>query len=406
MAELKYWVWLSRRKGIGAGTMNELIRHFGSPENIYFADEKEYLRVLQKPAVSLCDKSLDEARGIIDECADKNIRIMALSDAQYPMRLRNIFDPPVVLYVSGKLPNIDDEIAIAMVGTRSFTPYGVVTAERMGYEIAKEGGLIVTGLAAGIDSAAAKGALRAGGKVIGVLGCGTDVIYPKNNKALFEDVKAVGALISEYPPRTSPDGRHFPVRNRIISGISLGVLVIEAPEKSGALITASKALEQGRDVFAVPGNVDSPACKGSNGLLKDGALVAVNGHDVIEEYRYIYPHKFTKAEELCELDDEEKAKLIEKEREKSKEKPKEKKKVFDKEKIEDYIDNVVQPDELTAEELQIVKVISEKSMHIDDIIAKCGLPAAEVLSALTMLELSGAVTQEAGKRFTSHVNIK
>jgi DNA processing protein len=231
-------------------------------------------------------------------------------------------------------------------------------------------------------------------------------VYPKENKALYSDVSHVGALISEYPPQTRPLGSNFPERNRIMSGISLGVVVVEAPEKSGALITASRALEQGRDVFAVPGNVDAPSCKGSNALLREGAIAVMSGDDVMAEYKDIYPYKFNPDAEKVPISDDRAADLIAREQEHSKNRQKETKKIIDNEKTEDYIDLLVSADDLSPEELTVAKVITEKSMHVDDIIEKCGLPASEVLSVLTLLEINGAVTQESGKRFTSHVKYK
>lgn len=178
-----------------------------------------------------------------------------------------------------------------MVGTRDCTPYGVSCAEKLGHGLAAGGAVVVSGLARGIDSAALRGALRAGGTVAAVLGNGTDVIYPPENQYLYEDVAAAGALVSEYPPGTPPDGRHFPVRNRILSGLSLAALVVEAPERSGALITAGTALEQGRDVFAVPGPIDAPASVGCNRLIRDGAGLASDAWDILREYEARFPDK-------------------------------------------------------------------------------------------------------------------
>jgi DNA processing protein len=214
---------------------------------------------------------------------------MTLHDGDYPARLTNIPDPPLVLYIRGRLPALDEEAAVAVVGTRSCTPYGLKAAERIGYELARHGCLVVSGLARGIDSAAAKGTLRAGGRVVGVVGSGLDIVYPPENKKLFDDVAAVGAIVSEYPPGSPAAPRHIPQRNTVMSGLSVGVTVIEAPEKSGALITATHALEQGRDVFAIPGNVDSPACKGSNNLLREGAVLVTTGREIAEEYAALFP---------------------------------------------------------------------------------------------------------------------
>lgn len=416
MSELKYWVWLATRKGIGPLTLGDLLRHFGSPEDVFFARSEHYRAVLSHPVESLEDKNLSESRRIIDECREKHIHILTLGDAQYPERLRNIADAPLVVYCKGHLPAIDDEAAVAVVGTRSCTPYGIKTAERISYEITRAGGVIVTGLAHGIDSAAARGALRAGGCVVGVLGCGIDIVYPPSNAVLFEDVATIGALVSEYPPGTKPSRQSFPARNRIISGLSVGVVVVEAPRGSGALITAGQALEQGRDVFAVPGNIDAASCVGSNALLREGAYAVTSGWDVIDEYRHLFPHRLGRAETLVPLDGDMEEKLVKGEMEhvseakqpkKPAEKPqKEREKWIDKENNEDYSVLSVSAGELSDDELTVARAMTEKSLHVDDIIERSGLGTGEVLSALTMLEIEGYVTQETGKRFTLNIVIE
>ncbi|MGM9522125.1 MAG: DNA-processing protein DprA [Oscillospiraceae bacterium] len=403
MSELRYWIWFSSLRGIGARSTFELLEHFGSPEAVYFAREQEYAAVIKGDISPLLNKSMTASRRIIAECDDKNINILTIADGGYPTRLKNIFDPPLVLYVKGRLPAVDEEAAVAIVGTRSCTPYGIVTAERIGYEVAYSGGLVVSGLARGIDSAAVRGALRAGGKVIGVLGCGIDIVYPASNRQLFDDVSQTGAIISEYPPGTPPEKHNFPARNRILSGISVGVAVVEAPERSGALITASLALEQGRDVFAVPGNVDSVSCRGSNGLLREGAMAALSGWDITEMYEAVFPEKLSGRRKVRpqKIEASEAEKLVEKELKEAVNRQKATKKVFDNTDSESYIDIIVNPDELTDEEKAILSVL-DTCMHVDEIIEKTGLEASKVLSALTMLEINGAVSQEAGKRFVPH----
>jgi DNA processing protein len=266
MASLKYWVWLAGLSGVRPGTRLALLDHFGTPEDLYFADEGEVLLtagITREEAAALRERDLTGAERTLEACTRLGIRILTLQDADYPGRLSNIFDPPCLLYVRGTLPAVDEEAAVAVVGTRAATPYGLACAEKLGYGLAAGGALLVTGLARGIDSAAARGALRAGGRVLGVLGGGVDVIYPQENRYLFEDVAASGALLSEYAPGTEPAGSHFPVRNRILSGLSLATVVAEAPEKSGALITAGTALEQGRDVLPSPDPSTRPSPGGA-----------------------------------------------------------------------------------------------------------------------------------------------
>lgn len=241
MAALKYWVWLTTLPGLTDHSKLLLLQHFSSPEDIYYADEEALWQVegLKKEQAALLNsKSLTAADRILSDCARKDIFLVTMADAMYPDRLRNIYQPPLLLYGKGAMPLFDEEAAVAVVGTRSCTPYGVHCAEKLGYELTQQGAMVVSGMAKGIDGAAMRGALRFGGFTCGVLGGGVDVVYPAENRRLYEDIAATGVLLSEYPPGMEPKGSHFPVRNRIISGLSLGVLVVEAPERSGALITA------------------------------------------------------------------------------------------------------------------------------------------------------------------------
>ena len=219
MSGLKYWIWLAELPGLRSQTRLALLEHFGDPENIYCADAGEILLVenmTREQAAVLENKSLSNAEKILGECRRLRLRVLTLQDADYPDRLRNIYDPPCVLYVRGHMPAMDEEVAVAVVGTRDATPYGVQCADKIAGQLAAGGAVVVSGLARGIDSVAIRGALRSGGVTVGVLGCGVDVIYPPENRYLYEDVAAACALISEYPPGTEAKGTHFPVRNRII----------------------------------------------------------------------------------------------------------------------------------------------------------------------------------------------
>ena len=291
---LKFWIWLSELRGLQNQIRLALLRRFGSPEEVYYADRERILLtdgMTPEQAARLDDHDLAGAQRILGRCQELGISLLTMQDAAYPRRLLNIYDPPCLLYVRGRLPAFDEEAAVAVVGTRSCTPYGVACAEKLGYGIARCGGLVVSGLAAGIDSAALRGALRADGRAAAVLGNGLDVVYPRENQYLYEDVASAGCLISEYPPGTRPVGSHFPYRNRILSGLSVAALVVEAPERSGALITAAAALEQGRDVFAVPGPIDAPASVGCNQLIRDGAGLVSDAWDILREYEGRFPEK-------------------------------------------------------------------------------------------------------------------
>lgn len=299
MSQLKYWVWLNTRQGVGPVETFRLLERFGTPEAVYFADREEYERaeVRAKRLESLEDKNLDGADKVLGDCEHMGIRVLTWQDAEYPDRLRQIDAPPALLYVKGRLPVVDASLTVGMVGTRSSTPYGEELAGRFSMELSRRGAVIVSGMAQGIDTAALKGALMAGGRPISVLGGGIDVIYPRSNKWLYADVAAAGALVSEYPPGTEPMGMHFPVRNRIISGLSMGVVVVEAGDPSGAIITAREALDQNREVFAVPGPVGAPESVGTNRLIQKGeAKLITCTADVLAEYELMFPLK--QAEDL------------------------------------------------------------------------------------------------------------
>lgn len=400
MASLKYWVWLAGRPGIGALTLNKLLEWFGTPEQVYFADAKAYVELPGLHAnerEALADKNLLGAKKTLYDCEEYGYRIVTLTDGDYPSRLRNIPDPPVVFYVRGHLPVIDEEAAVAVVGTRSCTPYGIKAAERMGYELSRHGCLVISGLAKGIDTAAVRGALRAGGRVVGVVGSGLDIVYPPENKQLFDDVASLGAIVSEYPPGTSVAGEHFPQRNRIMSGLSVGVAVVEAPLRSGALITASHALEQGRDVYAVPGNVDSPACEGTNRLLREGAVLVTAGREIAMEYAALFPDKIRPDQKKVPLDQHQTEKLVRSVTVKKRRiAPK---KEIDNNNTVEYIDLVKLKECLGENEFRVISSIGARTKHIDEIIEETGLGAGAVLSALTMLELDGYVEQSKGKYF-------
>ena len=293
MSALKYWLWLTSLPGLGNQLRLALLQHFGSPEDVYFADEGRYLLAGadREQAARLADKRLTEADRILGLCDRLRIRIVTLQDADYPDRLRNIFDPPCLLYARGRMPRFDEELAVAMVGTRTCTPYGIRAAEELGYGLAKGGALVVSGLARGIDTASIRGALRAGGVTAAVLGGGVDVVYPRENRNFFEDVAAAGVLLSEYPPGTEPKPGHFPIRNRILSGLCAAALVVEAPERSGALITANLALEQSRDVYAVPGPIFARDSVGCNRLIRDGAGLVEEPWDLLRDYVERFPGK-------------------------------------------------------------------------------------------------------------------
>ena len=411
---LIHWIWLSHRPGFGPRTKAKLLEHFRDPEAVYYADGEALgqLELSAEARAALLDKNLESSGKILEECEKKRLNILTIQDAAYPSRLKNIPDPPLVLYYKGQLPDFDSEPVIGVVGTRKASAYGLTVAKRMGYQIGKCGGLVVSGMAYGIDGLAMSGALTAGAKTVGVLGCGADIVYPQSNRSLFRDVERYGCILSEFAPGQPAAKWTFPMRNRIISGLSCGVLVVEAPEKSGALITARLALEQGRDVFAVPGNIDMPTCAGSNELLRDGAIMVSSGWDVLSEYESLFPDKIHREDapsrqraypqELARQEGEttpprvaqtpripEETNHLKKNLEK---------KSIDKEPVQAYSDVNVNLSRLSGDEKTIVSCLQNGQRLVDDVIAETGMTTGKLLAVLTMLELKGVIRRLPGKQ--------
>ena len=388
---LKYWVWLSELKGLRNQTRLALLRRFGDPESIFYADADELLLTdgVERSQLKLLENhDLAPADRILADCQRLGIRLLTLSDAAYPGRLKNIYDPPALLYCKGRLPLLDDLLCVAVVGTRDCTPYGVACAEKLGFGLASGGAAVVSGLAKGIDAAAIRGALRAGGVTVGVVGNGLDVYYPHESRYLYEDVASAGVLLSEYPPGTEPASGHFPVRNRIISGLSLAALVVEAPEKSGALITAATALEQGRDVFAVPGPIDAPASVGCNCLIRDGAGLVSDASDILREYEGRFVLNLKESREQPET-------LGYQARMAPEPKP-----------VAPTLSLRHSDAELTDDQIAVLKALSDtEPMQVDDLTELVEIPTRRVLSALTVLEIDQYVAQHPGKRYTRTVTV-
>lgn len=411
---LIHWIWLSHRPGFGPRTKVKLLEHFRDPEAVYYADEEALgqLGLSAEAIAALLDKNLESSGKILEDCEKKRLNILTIQDAAYPSRLKNIPDPPPVLYYKGQLPDFDSEPVIGVVGTRKASAYGLTVAKRMGYQIGKCGGLVVSGMAYGIDGLAMSGALTAGAKTVGVLGCGADIVYPQSNRSLFRDVERYGCILSEFAPGQPAAKWTFPMRNRIISGLSCGVLVVEAPEKSGALITARLALEQGRDVFAVPGNIDMPTCIGSNELLRDGAIMVSSGWDVLSEYESLFPDKIHREDapsrqraypqELARQEGETTPPRVAQTPRTPEEtnhlKKNLEKKSIDKEPVQAYSDVNVNLSRLSGDEKTIVLCLKNGQRLVDDVIAETGMTTGKLLAVLTMLELKGVIKRLPGKQ--------
>lgn len=403
---LIHWLWLATRKGISDRRKLAILRCFQDPEDVFHTKDYQNLEELSAEELeALQDKSLTEAKNILAQCTDKDIHLLTLHDKEYPTRLKNITDPPLVLYYKGSLPDFDAAPVIGVVGTRQASAYGCMVARRMGYQIGKSGGLLVSGCARGIDSRAMEGALEADGVAVGILGCGVDVVYPAGNGWLYAELERRGCLISEFPPETPPNRWNFPKRNRVISGLSCGVLVVEAPERSGALITARQAAEQGRDVFVVPGNIDVPSCAGSNALLRDGAIMATTGWDILSEYQSLFPNKLHQKNDVpAELETEKVPPMVAQEPQLPKMrtpiKRKKEKIIIDNNEQSAYIDVEKSLPSLSDEEQAIVEHLKQGPQLTDNILAVCGLPAGRALAVLTMLQVKGVVERLPGNRLT------
>lgn len=389
-----YWVWLTIKQVMSPTKITCLRERFETIKDIY--NEYEYNGIENigtKEIKELRNKDLTEAKRVIEQTKRVGAKILTYEDINFPDMLRNIIDPPYVLYIKGELMSWDRLLTIGVVGTRKCSPYGRLVTSRLSRDMTRLGITVVSGMARGLDAEAAWAALKAGGKTIAVLGSGIDVIYPRENEKLFYEICEHGAVITEYPPGSGPLPNHFPERNRIIAGLSKGVLVTEAPAKSGALITANYALNSGRDVFAVPGNIFDAQYAGSNSLIQHCAKLVMSAHDVIEEYPY--------AEKLLK---QPKIKVVIK--------TQNIKNNFDENtNYSDVIHNTPIQNEqnitidskryafLKPEEKEIIELLIEKNMHIDELARQLGKSAGEINTALTLLEIKRLIKKLPGNNY-------
>ena len=287
-----YWIWLSLSCSYGTATFPRLIEKFGSAKTVYDADIKDIIKCIDPRSsdrTRLSNKSLDRAYEIFEFCNSKKVGILTYDDERYPGNLKKIPSPPVVLYYRGILPDFNSGFYISMVGTRAISDYGRKNAFKISYDLASSGATIVSGMAMGIDGISHAAALEAGKNTIAVLGSGIDVCYPSQHLTLARSIVKNGCIITEFPPHTPPARNNFPIRNRIISGLSELTIVIEGKEKSGARITAAHALEQGRALYALPGNIESSNSELTNLLLKNGAKIITTADDIVRDYQDKYP---------------------------------------------------------------------------------------------------------------------
>ena len=406
MVELKYWLWLTTRKGLGPAGALAVLDHFSTPERAYYAEGEDYEPLPLTPFArqSLLDKSMDEPNKILGDCDRIGLRIMTFQDADYPQRLRQIAVPPAVLYIKGKVFRFDEEPAIAVVGMRKCSLRGREWAERFGMELASSGALVVSGMAEGVDCHAVRGALKAGKPVVSVLAGGVNVVFPYENRYLYDDVAAAGALISEYPPGTPHKGDHFPLRNRILSGLCLGVLAMECEPQGGTMLTVNHALEQGREVYAIPIGLDEKRARGTNRLIHDGkAKLVESARDILEDYVDLFPVKLAAVAPLSPAVVE--ARLsADKPRSERPSAPQAEKKA-DTPKRE-LVPRAQQKSRFTDDELAILTAAAESALTADELVEKTQIPAKRVLSALTMLQVQGAVEERPGRRFVASVELE
>jgi len=292
-----YYIWLSSALKPGSRAAKNLLEHFGDIEKVFSAQKEdlEGLGLSYSEEAAICNKDLTRAKKYYEYCTAGKIGILCYSDGEYPERLRLIPNPPPLLYYKGRLKMLDDYPCITMVGTRSCSERGFRLAYETAFDAASKGAVIINGLALGIDGACIAGCLDANGYAVGVLGCGIDRVYPEGNSDLFSRLSASGLILSEFAPFTPPTGTNFPVRNRVISALSLAAVIFEADEKSGAMITAKHALEQGKRIFAVPGKPYDKSYSGPLELIKDGATVFTEADDVLTEYSMNFPHRINLA---------------------------------------------------------------------------------------------------------------
>jgi len=380
--ELSYWLALRSVSGIGNLGFKSLLEFFKSPYHVFQASYSELVTVPGiGPKTAAAIKAFQNWQNIekeLNQLKQWNIHLITCQDERYPAILKNIYDYPPILYVKGLLK--DDDLNIALVGSRMASTYGVYTTERLARELALKGMTVVSGMARGIDSAAHRGAIAGRGRTIAVLGCGLDIIYPPENKNLYDKIAANGAVVSEFSLGTPPNAPNFPMRNRVISGLSLGVVVVEANERSGSLITARIALEQGREVFAVPSNIDSHGSRGSHRLIKEGAKLIETVDDILEELLPQLDQKGWGAFPDGQGKNLEPAQKDLRDRKTS---------LPDTSPMGSFGEN----------ERTIFNILTDKPADIDSIIEKSGLTVNETMNCLLKLELYDAILQLPGKLY-------
>lgn len=395
MDNLKLWVWLTTKKYIDPQKITALLSHFGNIEKIYEADLYENIEGLGiREKRQLLNKSLSHAEKIIEKVKVLGARIVTIDDDAYPEPLKEIEPPPYVLYMKGIDIDFKNGLAIGVIGTREYTDYGRVATESLSYELASAGVIIVSGMARGIDAIAAVTALKAGGKTVAVLGCGIDVVYPPENEELMRAIENNGLVITEYPPSCPPYGHNFPKRNRIISGLSKGLLVIEAGKRSGTFSTVQYAKNYGREIFAVPGGIFREGSRGTNDMIKSGAILVTSTDDIFDRFPF-ESSKLTRANNksvIVRILDKRKAKKIIKKKAKALVEP-------------TVLVSIDDPrfQGLSDKERVVIGVLLKRTMHIDELTRETNMNIRELNSILPVLEMMGYINKIEGNKY--RVNI-
>jgi DNA processing protein len=359
MEEKSFWVGLRLIKTLNNPNLIRLVSHFGSAEGVWKASQAEIASALDSEILAdqvTALRQLIQLPQAMEQLRQRGIGVVTLADESYPVLLGHIYNPPPVLFYLGDMDRLTSW-PVAVVGTRTPTPYGKKVALWLGEELARHQVTVISGMARGIDSLAHRGALNSGGVTAAVLGCGLDIVYPRENSQLMTEISGSGVVISEFPLGTPPEARNFPARNRIISGLALGTVVVEAAEKSGALITANVALEQGRDVMAVPGQITAPYSRGPNNLIKQGAAVVLGAGDIMAELGMgvlFTPHSNDSSGHL----------------------------------------------KMNEDEVLLSRLIEYEPVSVEMLVQKTGLPAGQVLTALMFLEMKGLIKQMPGRLYT------
>ncbi len=393
------WIWLTLATSIGTYTPHRLLQHFSTVEAVFDADEEAYAKVdgLRKSSIPrLLDKSLRRAEGIVAYCEENDVRIITCEDYAYPKRLKTLLTYPLVLYWVGEMYDLNATPCVSVVGPREkMSEYGKAAAKRIAFDLARNGVLIVSGLAKGIDGIAHKAALYAEGKTVGILGCGIDRIYPPCNKELYLHMYGHGAVISEYPPNTPPIGQHFPARNRIIAAMSSAVLVVEAGEGSGALITADIAFHQKRTVYAVPGSIFSPTAIGSNHLYRLGARPCMCYQDITEALREEFPDAIPLRPQPVQV---KKEKKLEKKRDYLPSYDRKKRPLVEKRILRESNHSKKDLEGLTAEEKAVYALLHFEPVSADSLVTE-ERNISQTMRILSSLEMKGVVCACPGNRF-------